>query len=374
MRNSALLRAGACLSFCLCAANAQSIPELLHQAVAAQQSGDPATAIRLYREVLKQKPELGEIHSNIGAALVQQGRVPEAVDEYKLALKSKPGNAAVTLNLALAHYKLGDYDAVIGLLLPIQPQQPDNLQMALLLAACLMQRNENSKVIGLLTPFESKAPTDRALAFLLGTALLNDDQVNRAQLVLDRILRDGETAETQLLLGAIKLRAREINPAIENLKRAVELNPGLPEVHSYYGRALRAAGDTPAATEQFRAELEHHPNDFVSNLEISVLLKQEGRLEEARNRLGAALRVRPEDAAALYQLASIDVMEGRNQQARVALEHIVQAAPGFTEAQVSLATVYYRLNRRQDGDRVRLIVRKLQEEEQLRVQAEAAGK
>jgi len=374
MPNGALLLAGAWLAFCLGSANAQSIPELLHRAVAAQQSGDLTTAIRLYQEVLKQKPELGEIHSNIGAALVQLGRVPEAIEEYKLALKSKPGNAAVTLNLALAHYKLDDYDAVIGLLLPIEPQSPDNLQMALLLAACLMQRNENAKVIGLLTPLEDKFPADRALAFLLGTALLNDDQVNRAQLVLDRILRDGESAETQLLLGAIKLRAREFNPAIENLKRAVELNPDLPEVHSYYGRALRAAGDTPAATEQFRAELAHHPNDFVSNLEISVLLKQEGRLAEARQRLDAALRVRPEDPGAFYQLASIDVMEGRNQQALAALERIVKAAPNFTEAQVSLATVYYRLNRREDGDRVRAIVRKLQEQEQLRDQAEAARK
>ncbi len=374
MRCGALLLVSAGILFRLGSANAQSVPELLHQAVAAQQNGDPGKAIRLYQEALKQRPELGEIHSNIGAALVQLGRVPEAIGEYSLALKSKPGNPAVTLNLALAHYKVGHYEAVIDLLVPIQPQHPENLQMALLLAACLMQRNENEKVIDLLTPLADKFPTDRALAFLLGTALLNEGQVNRAQLVLDRILRDGESAETQLLLGAIKLRAREFNPAIENLKRAVELNPDLPEVHSYYGRALRAAGDTPAAAEQFRAELEHQPNDFVSNLEISVLLKQEGRLEEARQRLNTALRVRPEDPGALYQLASIDVMEGRNEQARAALERIVKAAPNFTEAQVSLATVYYRLNRREDGDRVRAIVRKLQAEEQLRDQAEASGK
>jgi Flp pilus assembly protein TadD len=280
------------------------------------------------------------------------------------------------LNLALAHYKLGQYEAVTGLLLPLQPQQPGNLQMALLLAASLMQRNESGKVVEVLSPLESKVPTSGALAFLLGTALLNEGQVTRAQRVLDRILRDGESAETQLLLGAIKLRAREFNAAVENLKRAAELNPELPEVHSYYGRALRAAGDTPAATQEFRAELARNPNDFVSNLEISVLLKQEGSLAEARKCLGAALKVRPDDPGALYQLASIDVMEGRNEQARVTLERIVKASPNFTEAQVSLATVYYRLNRREDGDRVRAIVRKLQDEEQQRADqaAAAAGK
>jgi tetratricopeptide (TPR) repeat protein len=363
------------VAICTAVAFAQSVPELLQQAVAAQRSGDLTGAIRIYREVLKQRPELAEIHSNIGAALVQQGHPAEAIPEYKLALKARPGNPGITLNLALAHYKLGEYDAVTALLLPIQPQQPGNLQMALLLAASLMQRNESAKVIEVLSPLESQFPADRAMAFLLGTALLNDGQVTRAQRVLDRILRDGESAETQLLLGAIKLRAREFNAAVENLKRAAELNPDLPEVHSYYGRALRAAGDTPAATQEFRAELVRNPNDFVSNLEISVLLKQEGSLAEARKCLAAALRVRPDDPGALYQLASIDVMEGRNEPALVTLERIVKASPNFTEAQVSLATVYYRLNRREDGDRVRAIVRKLQEEEQQRTdQAAAAGK
>ena len=355
-------------------AHGQSIGATLDKAVTAQKSGDPEMAIRLYRKVLKQRPELGEIHSNIGAALVQEGHFAEAIEEYKLALKSKPDNPAITLNLSLAHYKAGNYSEVVTLLTPVQRLHPDNVQMTELLAACLMQRNQSGKVVALLEPLEPQYPADQALAFLLGTALLNEGQVARAQVILDRILRDGESAQAQLLLGAIKLRAREFNAAIENFKRATALNPDLPEVHSYYGRALRASGDTPQAAEQFRSELTHNPNDFVSNLELSVLLKQEGDLAGARKCLGAALRVRPEDAGALYQLASIDVMEGRNEQARMELEQLVKSNPSFLEAQVSLATVYYRLHRSADGDRVRVVVRKLQQEQAARDQAQPADK
>src|SRR6267154_3830022 len=94
MKRGVLLLLGAC-SFWLGAANAQSIPALLEQAVAAQKSGDPETAIRLYREALKQRPELGEIHSNVGAALVQEGHFSEAIQEYELAIRAKPGNPAI---------------------------------------------------------------------------------------------------------------------------------------------------------------------------------------------------------------------------------------------------------------------------------------
>jgi hypothetical protein len=68
------------------------------------------------------------------------------------------------------------------------------------------------------------------------------------------------------------------------------------------------------------------------------------------------------------------VLEGRNEKARAELEHLVQQNPTFTEAHVSLATVYYRLNRRQDGDRVRAVVRRLQAEQQARDQAQPAEK
>ena len=58
-------------------------------------------------------------------------------------------------------------------------------------------------------------------------------------------------------------------------------------------------------------------------------------------------------------LATGKIDESRNE-----LEAIVKAAPKFTEAHVSLATVYYREKRKEDGNRERAIVRKLNEESQ----------
>jgi Tfp pilus assembly protein PilF len=65
-----------------------------------------------------------------------------------------------------------------------------------------------------------------------------------------------------------------------------------------------------------------------------------------------------------YQLASIDVNEAKIEAARAELESIVKEAPNFTEAHVTLATVYYRLKRKSDGDRERAIIDKLNVEAQ----------
>ena len=81
--------------------------------------------------------------------------------------------------------------------------------------------------------------------------------------------------------------------------------------------------------------------------------------------------MRPGDLRVLYQQAVIDLAEGKFEPARATLERVLKEAPQFVEAHVSLAQVYYRLQRKDDGDRERLIVRKLKAEQDAR---ESRGK
>jgi len=94
------------------------------------------------------------------------------------------------------------------------------------------------------------------------------------------------------------------------------------------------------------------------------VLKQDENLDEAVKYLRRALQVRPGDLSVRYQLASIDFSQGKLEPARTALESIIHEAPNFTEAHVTLATVYYRLKRKVDGDKERAIVVKLNAEAQ----------
>ncbi len=218
---------------------------------------------------------------------------------------------------------------------------------------------EDKKVIELLSPLEKQTPNDKALNYLLGTALIRDNQAARGQVLVDRILRDGDSAEARLMMGAAKINVQDYSGALSDLKRAVELNPKLPDVYSYYGLALMTTGDTPGAAVAFRKELESNPNDFVSNLQLGVLLKQDEDFTGARRCFERALMIRPSDPGVRYQLATLDLMSGKIEEARAALEKLTRESPQFVEAHVSLATVYYRMKRKEDGDRERAIVLKL---------------
>ena len=175
--------------------------------------------------------------------------------------------------------------------------------------------------------------------------------------MLDRILREGQSAESEYLLGQSEFLRQNLVAAAAHLARAVELNPELSGAHSLYGQVLRGLTQLDAAAEQFRAELRVNPYDFAANAETAMQLKQDGKSDEALAHLARALQVRPGDPGALYQRASIHVQQGQTEQARLELEQLVRDFPSFAEAHATLATVYYRLKRTADGDRERALAR-----------------
>src|SRR5260370_6484567 len=116
------------------------------------------------------------------------------------------------------------------------------MKVVLLLADCHLRMGENKQAVELLSPLEASQEDDHALSYLLGTALIRDHQIDRGQKIIDRILRDGDTAEARVLMGTARMAVRDLPGAIDDLRRAIELNPKLPAAHAIYARALLESG------------------------------------------------------------------------------------------------------------------------------------
>jgi tetratricopeptide (TPR) repeat protein len=332
--------------------------ELLQEAVAFQQQGHFQEAINDYKTILRQFPNLAEVRSNLGAALAANGQYEDAIGEYKRALATKP-NIEVQTNLAIAYYKSGALPLAEKEFQSVLKRRPADVRSAKLLADCLLQEGENKKVIELLDPLATSNPGDQAISYLLGAALVRDNQVARGQVLIDRIFQAGDSAEARVLMGATKMQANDFAGAREDLQKAIELNPGLADANAYYGLALMSTGDTAGGRDYFRKAVALDPNSYLANLRLGVLLRQDQEYDEAAPYLQRALRVRPGDLAARFQIASVLLSTEKTNAALAQFESIVKEAPLFSEAHVALATLYYRLKRKADGDRERSLVEKL---------------
>jgi len=325
----------------------------LRRAIELHQSGHYDEAISLYQTFLKAHPEAIPVHSNLGAALAHEGRYTEAIQEYALALKSQPTNYGIRFNLALAYYKMGDIKNAVKEFEEVSAIAPSDAaerrRLAVLLSECYLRQGQDGKVVSLLGPIADSDTTDLAVAYLLGTALLHQGQDKRGALMIERILRIGDSAEAHMLMAFTRMKSGEKKAATEEVDRAIALNPVLPEAYVLRGRLTFLVSNLDASESAFRKALELDPTAFDAHLWLGTLLRQEGKLEEARTNLERALQMQPLESRASYQLALLCADEGDDKRAAALLENLIKQMPEYTEAHRSLATIYFRLGRIAEG-------------------------
>jgi Flp pilus assembly protein TadD len=299
----------------------------IDRAMELQKKGDLAGAVEAYRSFLAEHPNEAGVRSNLGVIFSQMGHFEEARTEYEEALRLSPGNPGIALNLALVYYKSGRIPEAAEHLVKLLPQAGGNSQVMLLLADCYLRTGENQKVIELLQPLREKGSTDPGVTYLLGMALVREHRVQEGQMVLDPILKDGNSAEAHFLLGSQMFFAGDFPGAVKEFQAAVERNPELPTLQSYYGQALLNTGDPDGAAAAFRKELARDPNDFYANLRLAEILIERKRKAESEPLLEQAERVRP---------GSVEVARARSG-AKLRTSILTgKQAPDFTLSNVTL--------------------------------------
>jgi tetratricopeptide (TPR) repeat protein len=336
---------------------------LLKHAVELHQSGQYADAIAGYREFLKLHPEAAPVRSNLGAALAHEGRLAEAVAEYRLALDADPKNRGVRFNLALAYYKSADVQHAIEEFEAVRAAAPEpdpqTRRASLLVAECYLRLGQDRRVIEVLDPVAAADPSDLTAAYLLGTALLRESQAERGGQMIQRILRNGDSAQAHMLMAFTKLGLTDKEGGLGEVKRAIELNPDLPEAYNLLGRILFLESDLAGAEKAFRRAIALDGNGFEPRFFLGALLRQQGRNREAQPMLERALEIQPGEIRARYQLAVLQSAEGHDRQAADLLESLVRDAPNYAEVHRSLSKIYFRLGRTEDGRREVAVAEKL---------------
>ena len=344
-----------------------AVDQAFERATQAHQNGDLEGAVRGYTAILEKYPARVDVRSNLGAAYSALGRYEDAIDQYKRALLIDGGNVAIRFNLALAYYKAALFAEAVPELEKFTAAAPNGPQLnnaRLVLADCQVRLGEYKQVIQSLSPLAETDRDNRTLAYLLGSALIGDGQLDKGQAIIDRLFRHEDSAEAHLLMASILLLADDAQTALKEARRAIELNPKLPAVQAWYGRVLMRLGDTEKAKVAFRNELATNANDFESHLYLGVLLRQDKQLDEALSHLQRAIQLRPREQYARYHLAAVYVAAGKPGEALPLLEGVLKEHGDFVEARVLLASVYYRLNRKEDGDREKALIQKSNADQQ----------
>ena len=239
-------------------------------------------AIAECRTAIRLKPDLFVAHGNLGLALLDQGRLDEAIAECRTAIDLKPDYANAHGNLGNALRDQGRLEEAIAEYRAAIRLNPDYAQAHSNLGEALRARGKLAEAIAecreaiRLKPDYSEAHSGLGLA--LGDQGTSEEAIAECREAI-RLKPDSAQAHTNL--GAVLGDQGKLEEAIAECREAIRLKPNSPDAHSNLGSALWGQGKLAEAITELREAIRLRPDHSGAHCNLGLALIAQGKPEEA---------------------------------------------------------------------------------------------
>jgi tetratricopeptide (TPR) repeat protein len=180
-------------------------------------------------------------------------------------------------------------------------------------------------------PFFEKAAAGGSQAlvaqFMLGSACLQVHQDERAVRIFAALFQVGpDAAAARLLTAGMMLRAQMPDTATE-ARRALEIDPHIPQAHFILGEAALSQGDDGTAVDEFRKEIAGNPSFFMAYYRLGAAYENRGAWDDAISALERSIWLNPNHSGPYALIGKAYLHRGKLDDAAGALRHALKMNP-----------------------------------------------
>jgi tetratricopeptide (TPR) repeat protein len=271
-----------------------------------------ADAARAYEKLRDLAPDTAEVHAQLGMIYFQEHEFARAVPPLRRAIEMKPGIPNVDILLAMCLSELGRYEEALPGLQKGFAQTSD----AMLRRAAGLQLQRTY------------------------TGLTKDDEAGEVALQMTRLY----PKDAEVLYHSARLLS---NYAYLLTMRLSEVAPASIWMHQAAGEAAESLGNYDAALEEYRRALEIDPNRPGIHYRLGRVylgrarppMSEAGAFAHAGQEFEAELRLDPTNADAAYELGELRRKAGDLDGARPLFAQAVEHYPDFEQGLVGLGRV-----------------------------------
>ncbi|MGF1579514.1 MAG: tetratricopeptide repeat protein, partial [Gemmataceae bacterium] len=301
------------------------------------QTGRGPTGVDLFRKAIALKPNLAEAHFNLGNVLKALNNYPEAIDAYDKAIEFNPKNAESHYNRANTLMELGRWDEAITSYREAIRLRPNYSKAYTNMGQVLMSKGKVAEGIQALEKVVHLEPNSAKAKELFEQARLRE-QIEYGQRVEVcpedvEIPDDRREMATSFAKHGVGLAARgELESAIAQYNKALELVPRWPEVLTNRGVAMTKAGKHEAAINDYEKAIQLKPGFGEVYVNLGCALIKLERFAEATEALEKAMQLKPSlKGAALKNLATALSGQGRYEAAEELCKIVLREDPEDSE-------------------------------------------
>lgn len=255
-----------------------------------------------------------------------KGDLKSALIQLKNAVAKSPEDANARLQLGTLYLETGDVLSADKELRRAASLGGNPEQVLPLLAQALQAQGKHKESLDELTP--EKVAKSAPLLALRGNALLSTQQPDAAKEAYEQALalQPGNGAA---LIGMARhsLLAGNNGDAERYVLEAIDKDPKNPDVWTFRGAMLRAAGQNDGALAAYTKVAELRPNDVTAHVEQAYININQGKFDQAKANIAAARKQSPGALQTVYAQALLDYTQGNHAAARDSLMKVLKVAP-----------------------------------------------
>jgi tetratricopeptide (TPR) repeat protein len=247
------------------------------------------------------------------------------------------------LRAGMANERTGNYPGAVRAYERGLAVEPANVELLNSLGFALFQQGKSQEAVAALEKALAADPKHLKAHNNIALASIDLGELEVAEAHYRESLAIEPQAAIHSDLGFVLERQGLSDEAIEQYRKALELDPASASAHYNLGGALVRRGEPAVAERHFRAALERKPS-APAYAGLGLALYQQGRVDEAIASLHDAIEADPKDAAAYDPLGTILVEQGKLEEAASNYRLVVRYRPSAAAHQ-KLAEVLMRLGR-----------------------------
>jgi tetratricopeptide (TPR) repeat protein len=295
-------------------------------------SADATTgALAQFERAVELDPLRGELHHRLGLALLESEQYDRALEPLSRALELEPHETSWQLPMAKVLYRSGDTQGAVKALAKVMSGNPTQTDVKV--ARALMDQIADP-FAGF--PQAAKGTLEQGIQWLQVA-----DVPQQAIVAFEEILHDHpDLAVVHALLGLAYQRIDDAGRAVDELKRAIELEPKDGKSHLYLGELYLSHQRPKQAQSELEKALELNPllDDAYARLGDLALDRRDH--VTARRHFKALAALAPDSPAARGKLALVHQLEGDWPAADRELHAVVDKDPENVEFILRLGVLH----------------------------------
>ena len=291
--------------------------------VAAFRAGDLQHAEQACHDLLTTSPRDPTALQVLGVIAHQRADWPQAVNWLGKTIKAVPKDPAVRFNYAEALRESGDLAAATRELRATLKLAPDHVPALVTLARRLGEDGKAGEALTLLDRAARHAPDDPKLFLVRGSLRLRTALPGAVDDLARAIRLDPNLALAHFYLGLAAAQAGDFTQADASLARVIELEPNSAQAYVERGKIASLRKQPGAAEILYRSAIERDGDNGETYALLAEALFDLRRRDEAAEAVARARALDPQNQSARLIEAKLARSSGAPDTARALLEPLV---------------------------------------------------